>query len=64
MRDLIPDEVNVQLESQGLRVLDEEDLAEIAHRINALRETIQALEMPDLDGQEPLNIYEDAEAQS
>jgi len=56
--DLSPEQVNAQLASLGLSPLDDEDLEEIAHRINALREALAALELEDLDSQEPSIIFE------
>ena len=57
MPDLTRDEVNAQLASKDLRPLDDEDLVEITHRINALQEAIQALDLPGLDEQEPLTVF-------
>ena len=57
MPDLTPDEVNAQLASKDLRPLDDEDLVEITHRINALQEAIQALDLTGLDEQEALTVF-------
>lgn len=58
MPDLSPEQVHAQLASLGLSPLDDQDLEEIAHRINALREALAALELEDLDSQEPRTIFE------
>ena len=64
MPDLTPDQVRVQLASIGLTPMDEDDLDEITHRINAIHEAVLALEHPDLDAQEPVTIlWRDAEEQ-
>jgi hypothetical protein len=52
MPDLNTDQVHAQLASLGLTPVDEEDLDEITHRINALRQALAALEPEELDGEE------------
>lgn len=56
--DLKPEQVHAQLASLELSPLDSEDLEEITHRINALRQALTSLEPDNLDGQEPLTILE------
>jgi hypothetical protein len=56
--DLSPEQVHAQLASLGLSPINNEDLEEIAHRINALRDALAALEPEDLDSQEPRTIFE------
>jgi hypothetical protein len=58
MPDLTPEQVHNQLVALGLRTLDEEDLNEVTHRINALRGALAALEPTDLDEQEPLSVFD------
>ena len=57
MADLTTGEVRVQLAAIGLHPVDEEDLEEITHRINAVHEAVLALEHPDLDAQEPMTVF-------
>jgi len=57
MPDLTPAEVRSLLASSGLSALDDEELVEITHRINALTETVMGLEHPDLDAQEPDMVF-------
>jgi hypothetical protein len=62
MPDLTPEEVRTQLSAIGLTPLDQEDLDEITHRINAVNEAVLALEHPDEDAQEPRFVFwQDAE---
>lgn len=61
MPDLTPDEVRTQLAAIGLTPLDQEDLDEITHRINAINEAVLGLEHQDLDAQEPVTIFWKAE---
>jgi len=56
MPDLTPESVRDQLAALGLTPQDSEDLAEITHRVNALREALQSLDRADLDAQEPLTV--------
>ena len=58
MPDLTPEQVRAQLGSLGLAPQDEEDLQEVTHRINAIREALTSLEPPDLDPQEPVTIFD------
>ena len=57
MPDLTPDEIRTQLAAIGLTPLDQDDLDEITHRVNAVNEAVLALEHPDLDAQEPRMIF-------
>ncbi len=57
MPDLSPDEVRAQLRALGLAPLDDDDLAEVTHRINAINESVLALEHPDADSAEPLPVF-------
>lgn len=57
MPDLTPDEIRTQLAAIGLTPLDQDDLDEITYRVNAVNEAILALEHPDLDAQEPREIF-------
>ncbi len=57
MPDLTPDEVRTQLAAIGLTPLDQDDLDEITHRVNAVNEAVLGLEHPDLDAQEPRIIF-------
>lgn len=57
MPDLTPEEIRTQLAAIGLTPLDQDDLDEITHRVNAVNEAVLALEHPDLDAQEPRAIY-------
>ena len=58
MPDLTPEQVRAQLGSLGLAPQDDDDLQEVTHRINAIREALAALEPPDLDAQEPVTIFD------
>jgi hypothetical protein len=57
MSDLSPEQVLAQLESLGLTPQDNDDLAEITDRINAINEAVLALEHPDLDTTEPATVF-------
>ena len=57
MPDLSPEEVRAQLRALGLAPLDDDDLAEVTHRINAINESVLALEHPGADGIEPLPVF-------
>ena len=57
MPDLSPEEVRAQLRTLGLAPLDDDDLAEVTHRINAINESVLALEHPDADTIEPLPVF-------
>ena len=57
MPDSTPDQVRTQLAAIGLTPLDQDDLDEITHRINAVNEAVLALEHPELDAQEPPSIF-------
>jgi hypothetical protein len=52
MPDLNTDQVQAQLASLGLTPVDQEDLDEITHRINALRQALATLEPEELDDEE------------
>ncbi len=58
MPDLNTEQVRAQLASLGLSPVDGEDLEEVSHRINALREALTAIETDELDEQEPLLIFD------
>jgi hypothetical protein len=58
MADLTPEQVQAQLAAHGLRTVDDEDLDEITHRINAFREALVALEPDDLADIEPVTTFE------
>jgi hypothetical protein len=64
MPDLTPADVRAQLAALGLSPEDDEDLFEVTHRINAIREALLALEPEDLDEQEPLTIFDADGAQA
>jgi hypothetical protein len=53
MPDLTPEEVSAQLAALELKPQDREDLEEVTHRINAIREALARLEPAGLDAQEP-----------
>ena len=57
MADLSPEEVRAQLRALDLAPLDDDDLAEVTHRINAINEAVLALEDPDADTIEPLPVF-------
>ena len=61
MPDLTPDQVRAQLAALGLTPVDDEDLDEVTHRLNAITETVLKLEHPDLDAAEPMTIFGAAE---
>ena len=63
MADLSPEEVRAQLRALGLAPQDEDDLAEVTHRINAINEAVLALEHPDVDRIDPLPVAWPAEEQ-
>jgi hypothetical protein len=58
MPDLNTEQVRAQLASLGLSPVDDEDLDEISHRINALREALAGIEPGDLDAQEPVTMFD------
>ena len=58
MTDLTSEQVLAQLAALGLRTVDDEDLQEVTHRINALREALAALEPDSLDQQEPATVFD------
>jgi hypothetical protein len=61
MPDLTRDDVLSQLNALGLQPVDDEDLDEITHRINAIHEALHALEPEGLDEQEPMTIFDGQE---
>ena len=63
MADLSPEEVRAQLRALGLAPQDDDDLAEVTHRINAINEAVLALEHPDVDRIDPLPVAWPAEEQ-
>jgi hypothetical protein len=58
MPDLTPEQVRAQLAAIGLAPVDDEDLDEVTHRINAVNEALLALEPPDLDAAEPVTVFD------
>ena len=63
MADLSPEEVRTQRRALGLAPQDDDDLAEVTHRINAINEAVLALEHPDVDRIDPLPVAWPAEEQ-
>ena len=63
MADLSPEEVRTQLRALGLAPQDDDDLAEVTHRINAINEAVLALDHPDVDRIDPLPVAWPAEEQ-
>ncbi|MEX2599612.1 MAG: hypothetical protein WD533_08160 [Dehalococcoidia bacterium] len=57
MPDLTPEEVRAQLRALDLAPLDDADLDEVTHRINAINEAVLALEHPDEDAVEPVPVF-------
>ena len=57
MPDMSPEEVRAQLAGLGLAPLDDDDLAEVTHRINAINEAVLALEDQDADAAEPVTVF-------
>lgn len=64
MSDFTTQQVRAQLTAMGLSPVDDADLEEITHRINAIHEALAALELPDLDAQEELTVFGHEEARS
>ena len=62
MPDLMPEQVRAQLGAAGLAPEDDEDLQEVTHRINAITEALFSLDMPELDGAEPVTVFDRDEA--
>jgi len=62
MPDLSPEHVRALLASLDLAPQDDEDLREITHRINAIREALAAIDLPELDTLEPVTMFEQDEA--
>ena len=56
MPDLTPEQVRAQLAAVGLAPEDDEDLNEVTHRINAITETLLALEPAGIDEVEPMTV--------
>lgn len=57
MPDMSTQEVRVLLRALDLAPLDDVDLDEITHRVNAINEAVAALEDPDADAVEPIPIF-------
>jgi hypothetical protein len=55
MPDETPQQVLDQLAAIGLTPQDDEDLDEITHRINAIRQALANLEPQGIDSLEPFN---------
>ena len=64
MPDLTPEAVAEQLAALGLTPQGDEDLQEVTHRINAIRQALLDLEPPGLDAVEPGTAPRDGGAQS
>ncbi len=64
MPDLSPDEVRIQLRALGLAPLDDDDLAEVTHRINAINEAVLALDHTDVDRIDPMPVFWPTEERS
>ena len=62
MPDLTPEQVRAQLAAASVAPQDDEDLEEVTHRINAITEALLALDMPELDGAEPVTVFDRDEA--
>lgn len=58
MPDLTQEQVRAQLAAAGLAPVDDDDLGEVTHRINAITEALLALEPPDLDAVEPMTVFD------
>ena len=56
MPDLTPEQVRGLLRAMGVEAA-EDDVTEVTHRVNALREAIEGVEAPGLDEVEPLPIF-------
>lgn len=61
MPDLTAEQVRAQLAALGLAPVDDDDLEEVTHRINAVNEALMALEPDGLDGAEPVTVFESEE---
>ena len=57
MPDMSTQEVRVLLRALDLAPLDDVDLDEITHRVNAINEAVADLEDPDADAVEPIPIF-------
>jgi len=57
MPDLTPEQLRAQLGAIGLAPVDDEDLNEVTHRINAITEALLALEPSGLDAVEPMTVF-------
>lgn len=57
MADLTPEEVRAQLRALDLAPLEDADLAEVTHRINAINEAVSKLQHPDEDSVEPVPVF-------
>ena len=55
MADLTPEQIATELSALGLTPQSNADLEEVTHRINAIRQALLALDLPELDSQEPPN---------
>ena len=63
MPDLTPEDVRALLASMELAPQDDADLQEVTHRINAIREALAAIELPELEALEPVTMFGITEAQ-
>ncbi len=57
MPDMTTDEVRSLLRALDMEPLDDVDLDEITHRVNAINEAVAALEDSDADAVEPLPVF-------
>jgi hypothetical protein len=61
MMQLSREQVQGMLDSLRLTPT-EEDVIEVTHRVNALRQALGGLEHPDLDSTEPMSVFPNEEA--
>ena len=57
MPDMTTDEVRSLLRALDMEPLDDVDLDEITHRVNAINEAVAGLEDSDADAVEPLPVF-------
>ncbi len=56
-QDMTPEQVRAALAALGLAPQDDDDLAEVTHRVNAINEAALALEHPDIEAIDPLSVF-------
>jgi polyhydroxyalkanoate synthesis regulator phasin len=61
MMPLSREQVQAMLDSLGV-ASTKEDVTEVTHRVNALRQALGGLEHPDLDSAEPMSVFPQEEA--